>query len=30
MEATGVYWRAPWRVLDERPGWELMLVTLGT
>lgn len=26
MEATGVYWRAPWHVLEEHPGWELMLV----
>jgi transposase len=26
MEATGVYWRAPWHVLEDRPGWELMLV----
>jgi transposase len=26
MEATGVYWRAPWHVLEDRDGWELMLV----
>jgi transposase len=26
MEATGVYWRAPWRVLEDHAGWELMLV----
>jgi transposase len=26
MEATGVYWRAPWHVLEEDAGWELMLV----
>jgi transposase len=26
MEATGVYWRAPWHVLEEYAGWELMLV----
>ncbi len=26
MEATGVYWRAPWHVLEEVPGLELMLV----
>jgi transposase len=26
MEATGVYWRAPWHVLEEHPAWELMLV----
>jgi transposase len=26
MEATGVYWRAPWHVLEDHPGWELMLV----
>lgn len=25
MEATGVYWRAPWHVLEGRAGWELML-----
>ena len=26
MEATGVYWRAPWHVLEDLDGWELMLV----
>lgn len=26
MEATGVYWRAPWHVLEETAGMELMLV----
>jgi transposase len=26
MEATGVYWRAPWHVLEDHAGWELMLV----
>lgn len=26
MEATGVYWRALWHVLEEQAGWELMLV----
>ncbi|MFZ0666252.1 MAG: IS110 family transposase [Acidimicrobiales bacterium] len=26
MEATGVYWRAPWHVLEDHSGWELMLV----
>ena len=26
MEATGLYWRAPWHVLEEAPGVELMLV----
>jgi transposase len=26
MEATGVYWRAPWHILEEAPGLELMLV----
>jgi len=26
MEATGVYWKAPWHVLEEVPGLELMLV----
>lgn len=26
MEATGVYWRAPWHVLEDHDGWELMLV----
>jgi transposase len=26
MEATGVYWKPPWHVLEEVPGLELMLV----
>jgi transposase len=26
MEATGVYWRSPWYVLEEVPGVELLLV----
>jgi transposase len=26
MEATGVYWRPVWHVLEEGPGWELLLV----
>jgi transposase len=26
MEATGVYWRPVWHVLEEGPAWELMLV----
>src|SRR5271165_1378583 len=26
MEATGVYWKAPWHVLEEAPGVALMLV----
>ena len=26
MEATGVYWRPVWHVLEEHVGWELMLV----
>jgi transposase len=26
MEATGVYWRPVWHVLDEMSGWELLLV----
>ena len=26
MEATGVYWKAPWHVLETGPGLELMLV----
>ena len=26
LEATGVYWRAPWHVLEDHGGWELMLV----
>jgi transposase len=25
MEATGVYWRAPWHVLEAEPGFELLL-----
>jgi transposase len=26
MEATGVYWKPVWHVLEDAPGWELMLV----
>jgi transposase len=26
MEATGVYWRPVWHVLEDHGGWELMLV----
>ena len=26
MEATGVYWRPVWYMLEERAGWELLLV----
>jgi transposase len=26
MEATGVYWRPVWHVLEDHAGWELMLV----
>lgn len=26
MEATGVYWKPVWHVLEEAPGWELKLV----
>ncbi|MGH4001486.1 MAG: IS110 family transposase, partial [Pseudonocardiaceae bacterium] len=26
MEATGVYWKPVWQVLEEAPGWELKLV----
>lgn len=26
MEATGVYWRPVWHVLESQPGWELLLV----
>jgi transposase len=26
MEATGVYWKPPWHVLEDAPGLELMLV----
>ncbi|HLI43011.1 MAG TPA: IS110 family transposase, partial [Acidimicrobiales bacterium] len=26
MEATGVYWKAPWHVLAPEPSFELLLV----
>jgi transposase len=25
MEATGVYWKPVWHVLEDGPGWELLL-----